>query len=96
MALKCIRASTTNAAKTGISQVDIVARICLWLVAVCLATLLLFSAAYLVCGSLEQIPTQEQQDKVHIGATVGIILFATLETIVVISLVRLRRRTGCN
>lgn len=63
----------------------------LWVLVVALAIPVMLFGAYFVQGSFEQFPTDEQQEKARIAAALGFILFAGLETSVVIALLRGRR-----
>ena len=60
----------------------------LWLLAGALAVLLLLLAGYVVQGSLEQFPTDEQQGKTRIGALLGFVVLAVLEIAVVVKAIR--------
>jgi len=61
-------------------------RIGAWALAVVFAFPLFLSALYLVQGSLEMFPTEEQQGSVRIAAFVSFIFFATLEAVIVVGL----------
>ncbi len=63
-------------------------RTSLWLLAIALVVPVLLFGAYFLHGSLEQFPTEEQQGKVRIVSGLGFILFALLEAIVIVALLR--------
>jgi hypothetical protein len=56
--------------------------------AVLLALPLVLFGVYFLNGSLEQFPTDEQQGAVRITSSLGFVVFALLETVVLIALLR--------
>jgi hypothetical protein len=56
--------------------------------AVLLALPLVLFGVYFLNGSLEQFPTDEQQGAVRITTSLGLLVFALLETVVLIALLR--------
>lgn len=65
-------------------------KVFLWLLLVALAVPMILFAAYFVHGSLEEFPTDEQQDKVRVVSGIGFLVFASLETVVIVALRRMR------
>jgi hypothetical protein len=65
-------------------------RLILWLLLVALAVPALLLSAYFVHGSLEEFPTDEQQEKVRLVSGVGFLIFAGLEALVIAALRRAR------
>ena len=62
----------------------------LWMLAAALAVPALLMAAYFVHGSLEEFPTDEQQDKVRLVSGLAFLIFAGLEVLVIVALRRPR------
>jgi len=58
------------------------------IVSVCL----IFSIAYLINGSLEMVPTVEQQDKAKIAALFVSIVFAVIEIALFLLRLRIKRK----
>lgn len=68
-------------------------RILLWVTCVAVAALLAVNLAYCWHGSLEEMPTEEQQDKVFVVTTAIGLVLVLLEAVLVTFAMRLSRRT---
>ena len=66
-------------------------RASLWALAAALAIPILLFGAYFVHGSLEDFPTDEQQDKVRIVSGAGVLILTLPEALVIAALLRGRK-----
>jgi hypothetical protein len=67
-------------------------RVLLWSAAIMLAVPLVLSVLYFFHGSFETFPTEEQHGEARIAAAVVFVIFASIESGVLVGLWRLKSR----